>query len=176
MPKKPMPKKKATTFGEDLVEGMKLVLAHQKGEAELAARALGLEVRTAPFVANTTGSVSDGNRALNQARAARLCGLHLGGGGLNPAVVESHNAGLTPTQDDIRAAGLVAPAARAMSESRMKSQPLLTRIRVAAVLLMALATLGTAHAAGGLRERPRARRLGDRPAVRALTGGAPARL
>lgn len=35
MPKKAMAKTKAMTFGEDLVEGMKLVLAHQKGEAEL---------------------------------------------------------------------------------------------------------------------------------------------
>jgi putative transcriptional regulator len=28
-------KKKATTFGEDLIDGMKLVLAHQRGTAEL---------------------------------------------------------------------------------------------------------------------------------------------
>jgi citrate lyase subunit beta/citryl-CoA lyase len=33
-----------------------------RGEAELAARALGLGVRAAPFVANTSGSVSDGDR------------------------------------------------------------------------------------------------------------------
>ena len=73
-----------------------------KGEAELAARALGLGVRTAPFVANTTGSVSDGDRALRQAEAARACGIYLGGGGLNPAVVESHNKGYTPSADDVR--------------------------------------------------------------------------
>jgi putative transcriptional regulator len=28
-------KKKATTFGEELIEGMKLVLAHQRGKVEL---------------------------------------------------------------------------------------------------------------------------------------------
>ena len=73
-----------------------------KGEAELAARALGLGVRTAPFVANTTGSVSDADRALRQAKAARACGIYLGGGGLNPAVVDSHNKGYTPSTDDVR--------------------------------------------------------------------------
>ena len=75
---------------------------YAKGEAELAARTLGLGVRAAPFMANPTGSVSDGNRALRQAEAARKCGFHLGGGGLNPAVVEGHNVGLTPTEDDLR--------------------------------------------------------------------------
>ena len=73
-----------------------------KGEIELAARALGLVVRAAPFVANTSGSVSDKDRALRQAEATRKCGIHLGSGGLNPAVVEGHNVGLTPTDDDVR--------------------------------------------------------------------------
>jgi citrate lyase subunit beta/citryl-CoA lyase len=73
-----------------------------RGEANLAARALGLGVRAAPFVANTSGSVSDGNRALRLAEAARACGLRVGGGGLNPAVVESHNAGYTPSEADVR--------------------------------------------------------------------------
>jgi citrate lyase subunit beta/citryl-CoA lyase len=73
-----------------------------KGEAELAALALGLGVRAAPFVANTTGSVSDGERAFKQAEAARKCGFHLGLGGLNPAVVESHNRGYTPTQAEVQ--------------------------------------------------------------------------
>lgn len=73
-----------------------------KGEAQLAARALGLGVRAAPFIANTSGSVSDGNRALRQAEAALACGLRVGGGGLNPAVVQSHNAGYTPSTEDIR--------------------------------------------------------------------------
>jgi citrate lyase beta subunit len=75
---------------------------YPRGEAELAARALGLGVRASPFIANTTGSVSDGNRALRQAQAARKCGFHLGGGGLNPAVVESHNVGLTPDEEELR--------------------------------------------------------------------------
>ncbi len=73
-----------------------------RGESELAARTLALGVRAAPFVANTSGSVSDGNRALRQAEAARACGFRLGGGGLNPAVVESHNAGYTPSVADVR--------------------------------------------------------------------------
>jgi citrate lyase subunit beta/citryl-CoA lyase len=76
--------------------------AYIRGEAELATRTLGLGVRGAPFVPNTTGSVSDGERALRQAEAARRCGLRLGGGGLNPAVVESHNVGLTPTEEEVR--------------------------------------------------------------------------
>jgi citrate lyase subunit beta/citryl-CoA lyase len=73
-----------------------------KGEAELAARTLGLGVRASPFVVNKTGSVSDPNRALHQAQATLKCGIHLGGGGLNPAVVEGHTVGLTPTKEDVR--------------------------------------------------------------------------
>ncbi len=75
---------------------------YAKGEAELAARTLGLGVRGAPFVANTTGSVSDPDRALRQAEAARKCGFHISGGGLNPAVVESQNAGFTPAEYEVR--------------------------------------------------------------------------
>jgi citrate lyase subunit beta/citryl-CoA lyase len=99
----------ATTGGYDLSRDLGVEMfvdfdqfVYPRGEAELAARALGLGVRTAPFVANTTGSVSDGDRALRQAEAARKCGLRLGGGGLNPAVVDGHNVGLTPTADEIR--------------------------------------------------------------------------
>jgi citrate lyase subunit beta/citryl-CoA lyase len=99
----------ATTGGYDLSRDLGVEMfvdfdqfVYAKGEAELAARALGLGVRAAPFVANTTGSVSDGNRALTQARAALECGIHVGGGGLNPAVVESHNRGYTPTEADVR--------------------------------------------------------------------------
>ncbi len=73
-----------------------------RGEAELAARALGLGVRASPFIANTSGSVSDGDRALRLGEAAKACGLRLGGGGLNPAVVASHNKGYTPHLADIR--------------------------------------------------------------------------
>jgi citrate lyase subunit beta/citryl-CoA lyase len=99
----------ATTGGYDLSRDLGVEMfvdfdqfVYARGEAELAARALGLGVRASPFVANTSGSVSDGNRALTQARAALECGIHLGGGGLNPAVVESHNKGLTPTEADVR--------------------------------------------------------------------------
>ena len=35
MPRKAIAVKKAMTFGEDLIEGMKLVLAHQRGKVEL---------------------------------------------------------------------------------------------------------------------------------------------
>ena len=80
---------------------------YAKGEAELAARTLGLGVRTPPFIANTSGSVSDGNRALRQAEASRKAGIRVGGGGLNPAVVESHNTGFTPTEAEIADAQLV---------------------------------------------------------------------
>ena len=98
----------ATTGGYDLSRDLGVEMfvdfdqfVYPRGEAELAARTLGLGVRTAPFVANTTGSVSDGDRARLQAEAARKCGLRLGGGGLNPAVVDGHNVGLTPTADEI---------------------------------------------------------------------------
>lgn len=99
----------ATTGGYDLSRDLGVEMfvdfdqfVYPKGEAELAARALELGVRAAPFVANTTGSVSDPERALRQAEAARKCGFHLSGGGLNPAVVESQNLGLTPTEEDVR--------------------------------------------------------------------------
>lgn len=98
----------ATTGGYDLSRDLGVEMfvdfdqfVYPRGEAELAARVLGKEVRTAPFVANRSGSVSDPDRAYQQARAARLCGLHLGGGGLNPAVVDGHNRGLTPTPEDV---------------------------------------------------------------------------
>ncbi len=99
----------ATTSGYDLSRDLGVEMfvdfdqfVYAKGEAELATRTLRLGLRAAPFVANTTGSVSDPNRALRQAEAARKCGFHLGGGGLNPAVVEGHNVGLTPTEEDVR--------------------------------------------------------------------------
>ena len=75
---------------------------YSRGEAELSIRTLGLGLRAAPFVANTTGSVSDANRALRQAEAARKCGFRLAMGGLNPSVVEAQNVGLTPTDEEVR--------------------------------------------------------------------------
>lgn len=114
----------ATTGGYDLSRDLGVEMfvdfdqfVYPKGEAELAARTLGLGVRGAPFVANTTGSVSDGNRALRQAEAARKCGFHLGGGGLNPAVVEPHNQGLTPTEEDVRDARWVLEQHRQLTAS-----------------------------------------------------------
>ena len=83
----------------------------------MPARAQGLGVRAAPFVANTSGSVSDGNRALMQAEGARKCGFHLGLGGLNPAVVESHNVGYTPSEEDVRDAHWVLEQYRRVTES-----------------------------------------------------------
>ena len=75
---------------------------YTKGEVELAARALGLGlVRTNPFIANTSGSVSNSERALQEAIAARRCGFRGSGGALNPALVESHNRGYTPSDEDI---------------------------------------------------------------------------
>ncbi len=71
-----------------------------KGETELATRALNLELHTAPFTANTTGSVSDPDRAYQEAEAARKCGLRVGGG-LHPNVVDPQNRGLTPTDEEV---------------------------------------------------------------------------
>jgi citrate lyase subunit beta/citryl-CoA lyase len=87
-----------------------------KGEVELTARALGLEVRAAPFVANRTGSVSDPERAFREAEAARKCGFRLGGG-LNPAVVEPQNRGFTPTAEEVRDAHWVLEQFGALAES-----------------------------------------------------------
>jgi citrate lyase subunit beta/citryl-CoA lyase len=83
-----------------------------KGELELATRALGLRIhRAAPFVANTTGSVSDADRAFREAEAARKCGFREGGG-LHPNVVEPQNRGFTPTAEE------VADARRVLEEYR----------------------------------------------------------
>jgi citrate lyase subunit beta/citryl-CoA lyase len=72
-----------------------------KGELELVTRALGLPIhRAAPFVANTTGSVSDAERAFIAAEASRKCGFREGGG-LHPNVVEPQNRGFTPTAEEV---------------------------------------------------------------------------
>ncbi len=99
----------ATTAGYDLSRDLGVEMfvdfdqfEYFRGEAELATRTLGLGLRAAPFVANTTGSVSDPNRALRQGETARKCGFHIGGGGLNPAVVDGHNVGLTPNDEEVR--------------------------------------------------------------------------
>jgi citrate lyase subunit beta / citryl-CoA lyase len=87
-----------------------------KGECELIARVLGIEVRASPFVANTTGSVSDSDLAFRQAEAARKCGFRLGGG-LNPAVVEPQNRGFTPSEEDVRDAHWVLEQYRQLAGS-----------------------------------------------------------
>ena len=117
----------ATTGGYDLSRDLGVEMfvdfdqfVYIKGEAELAARTLGLGVRAAPFMPNPSGSVSDGARALRQAQAARDCGIRLGGGGLNPAVVQGHNVGLTPSADDLADARRVLEAYRVV-ESRGES-------------------------------------------------------
>ena len=71
-----------------------------KGEVELAARALGVTPRAAPFTPNITGSVSDPDRAFAEADAARKCGFRIGGG-LHPNVVEPQNRGFTPTDAEL---------------------------------------------------------------------------
>ena len=85
-----------------------------KGEVELAARALGLEIHTAPFTANTSGSVSDPDRALIEAEAARKCGFRVGGG-LHPNVVGPQNRGFTPTEAEVEDAKTVLEQYRAMT-------------------------------------------------------------
>jgi citrate lyase subunit beta/citryl-CoA lyase len=87
-----------------------------KGEVELAARALGREVRAAPFTPNITGSVSDPDRAFREAEAARKCGFRIGGG-LHPAVVEPQNRGFTPTQEEVNDAHWVLERYREMASS-----------------------------------------------------------
>ena len=74
-----------------------------KGELELAARALELEVLAAPYVANLTGSVGDPDRAFLEAEAARKCGLYHGSG-LHPNVVEPQNRGFTPSAEEVEGA------------------------------------------------------------------------
>ena len=71
-----------------------------KGEVELAARALGITPRAAPFTPNITGSVSDPDRAFAEADAARKCGFRIGGG-LHPNVVAPQNRGFTPTDAEL---------------------------------------------------------------------------
>jgi citrate lyase subunit beta/citryl-CoA lyase len=87
-----------------------------KGECELIARTLEVETLAAPFVANTTGSVSDPEHAFRVAEAARKCGFRHGGG-LNPAVVEPQNRGFTPSDEDVRDAHWVLEQYRQLAGS-----------------------------------------------------------
>ena len=88
-----------------------------KGVVELAARALGLEPHTAPFTANTTGSVGDPDRAFREAEAARKCGFRVGGG-LHPNVVEPQTRGFTPTQGEVEEAHRVLDQYRKLEIAR----------------------------------------------------------
>jgi citrate lyase beta subunit len=75
--------------------------AYGKGELELTAKALGVAVhRAGVFVPNTTGSVSDADRAFREAEASRKCGFREGGG-LHPNVIEPQNRGFTPTEAEV---------------------------------------------------------------------------
>jgi citrate lyase subunit beta/citryl-CoA lyase len=87
-----------------------------KGEVELTARALGLEVHTAPFTTNVTGSVSDPDRAFEEAEAARKCGFRIGGG-LHPNVVDPQNRGFTPSEQEVSDARKVLAEFRKLANS-----------------------------------------------------------
>ena len=88
-----------------------------KGELELITRALGLEIhRAGPFVPNTTGSVSDAERAFREAEASRKSGFRQGGG-LHPNVVEPQNKGFTPTPEEIEDARWVLERYRALQRT-----------------------------------------------------------
>ena len=88
-----------------------------KGELELQTRALGLPIhRAAPFVANTTGSVSDADRAFLAAEASRKCGFREGGG-LHPNVIEPQNRGFTPTEAEVTDAKWVLERYRGLQRS-----------------------------------------------------------
>ncbi len=87
-----------------------------KGELELVARALELEVAASPFVPNLTGSVSDPQRAYEEANAARRCGFRHGSG-LHPNVVEPQVRGFTPPPDEVEHARRVLDRYRALKAS-----------------------------------------------------------
>ncbi|MEE8159094.1 MAG: aldolase/citrate lyase family protein, partial [Dehalococcoidia bacterium] len=70
------------------------------GELELAARAQGLEVHSTPFIPNLSGSVGDGEHALQVAEATRRSGFYIGGG-LHPNVVEPQNRGFAATSREV---------------------------------------------------------------------------
>ena len=84
-----------------------------KGELELVTRALRLEVLGGPYVPNLTGSVSDPDRALREADAARRCGFRHGGG-LHPNVVEPQTRGFTPPSEEVEGARWVLERFRQM--------------------------------------------------------------
>jgi citrate lyase subunit beta/citryl-CoA lyase len=87
------------------------------GELELATRASELAIhRAGAFVPNTTGSVSDADRAFREAEAARKCGFREGGG-LHPNVIEPQNRGFTPTAEEVTDAKQVLEQYRTLQRS-----------------------------------------------------------
>ena len=89
-----------------------------KGELELVARALDLEIVAVPYVPNLTGSVSDPDRAFREADAARKCGF-CHGSGLHPNVVGPQISGFTPTHDEVEDARWVLERYRQIKASDM---------------------------------------------------------
>jgi len=92
---------------------------YPRSECAMAARALALQpsinaVRVGP--PDTSGSVSDGDRARLQAEANRKLGGR-SGSGLHPAVVVPQNEGLTPTADEVTAARRVLQFFRELDEA-----------------------------------------------------------
>lgn len=73
---------------------------YPRSEGSLIARALGLRPSVSAPLPDTTGSVSDGERAYRQAVANRKLGGRQGGG-LHPNVVEPMNRGLTPSPEEV---------------------------------------------------------------------------
>jgi citrate lyase beta subunit len=67
-------------------------------------------------VPNTTGSVSDADRAFREAEASRKCGFREGGG-LHPNVIEPQNRGFTPTEAEVADARQVLEHYRTLQRS-----------------------------------------------------------
>ena len=76
---------------------------YPRSEGSLIARALGLRPGISAPLPDTTGSVSDGERAYQQAVANRKLGGRQGHG-LHPNVVEPMNRGLTPSPEEVEEA------------------------------------------------------------------------
>lgn len=76
---------------------------YNRGEGELATLALGLERGGGVYLPDTSGSVSNADRAAEAAVANRKAGFR-SGGGLHPNVVEPQNRGLTPPPEEVEQA------------------------------------------------------------------------
>lgn len=76
---------------------------YSRAECEFAARALGLEYSVSVYMPDSSGSVSDGDRAYAQAVANRKAGGR-GTGGLHPGVVLPQVHGYTPPPEEVEEA------------------------------------------------------------------------